>query len=68
MSRDLKIEQADLKYALQKAKPTHKCQTSTALIYVVIFYSFFTPSLYICLRTVIGADAQVNILVNAKPI
>ena len=46
MSRDLKIEQADLKYALQKAKPTHKCQTSTALIYVVIFYSFFTPSLY----------------------
>ena len=46
MSRDLKIEQADLKYALQKAEPTHGCQTSTALIYIVIFYSFFTPSLY----------------------
>ena len=40
MSRNLKIEQADLKYAPQKAELTHKCRRSTALIYVVIFYSF----------------------------
>ena len=46
MSHNLKIEQADLKYVPQKAELTHKCQTSTVLIYVVIFYSFFTPSLY----------------------
>lgn len=69
MSRNLKIEQADLKYAPQKAELTHKCQTSTALIYVVIFYSFFTPSRSLqCLRTVMGADVKVNILVNARAV
>ena len=67
MSRNLKIEQADLKYAPQKAELITSVKRRSTNIRLYLLFVFHPFSLQ-CLRTVIGADAQVNLLVKARAV